>query len=204
MRELKMADVRREEGKNGLTVASLFAGAGGSSLGYRLAGFRVPFACEWDTYAAATNALNGPEFPIDDERAYEVAMTSIVRDVRELTAADIGEVDVLDGSPRRAKASRPAGKATPKQEVESFAGSSSGSSMKCDRGPSWRRTSRASPMNRCRALLPARSSRRRGLGYRAEARVLDASWLGAPQARERVVIVGVREDLGADPPFPRT
>jgi len=42
----------------------------------------------------------------------------------------------------------------------------------------------------------------RALGYRVGARLLDAQWLGVPQVRRRVIFVGVREDLGLDPPFP--
>lgn len=40
-------------------------------------------------------------------------------------------------------------------------------------------------------------------GYRVEARMLDAQWLGVPQQRQRIIIVGVREDLEIDPVFPR-
>jgi site-specific DNA-cytosine methylase len=40
-------------------------------------------------------------------------------------------------------------------------------------------------------------------GYRVEARVLDAQWLGVPQMRQRVIFVAVREDLGLAPPFPK-
>jgi DNA (cytosine-5)-methyltransferase 1 len=39
-------------------------------------------------------------------------------------------------------------------------------------------------------------------GYRVEARLLDAQWLGVPQTRTRVIFVGVRDDLGLDPVFP--
>ena len=34
-------------------------------------------------------------------------------------------------------------------------------------------------------------------GYRVEARLLDAQWLGVPQTRQRLIFVGVRDDLGA-------
>jgi DNA (cytosine-5)-methyltransferase 1 len=36
-----------------------------------------------------------------------------------------------------------------------------------------------------------------------EARLLDASWLGVPQARRRLFIVGVRNDLDLQPIFPK-
>lgn len=39
-------------------------------------------------------------------------------------------------------------------------------------------------------------------GYKVQARLLDASWLGVPQARQRIIFVGVRGDLGFDPVHP--
>src|SRR5207248_5858022 len=43
----------------------------------------------------------------------------------------------------------------------------------------------------------------KGCGYRVEARLLDAQWLGVPQVRQRIIFVGVREDLGVGPAFPK-
>ena len=40
-------------------------------------------------------------------------------------------------------------------------------------------------------------------GYRVEARVLDAQWLGVPQMRQRLIFVGVRNDLRMNPVFPK-
>ena len=40
-------------------------------------------------------------------------------------------------------------------------------------------------------------------GYRVKAQLLDASWLGVPQCRQRIIFIGVREDLGLDPVFPK-
>jgi site-specific DNA-cytosine methylase len=34
------------------------------------------------------------------------------------------------------------------------------------------------------------------------AKVLDAQWLGVPQRRKRVIIIGIRDDLDAEPAFP--
>lgn len=42
----------------------------------------------------------------------------------------------------------------------------------------------------------------RACGYQVEARLLDAQWLGVPQARQRLIFVGIREDLGKAPMFP--
>jgi DNA (cytosine-5)-methyltransferase 1 len=81
---------------NGLTVASTFSGCGGSSLGYRMAGFRVLYANEFVAAARDTYAANAAPYTVLDPR-----------DIRTLQPADVlaalqlpaGELDVLDGSP---------------------------------------------------------------------------------------------------------
>lgn len=40
-------------------------------------------------------------------------------------------------------------------------------------------------------------------GYIIEARILDAQWLGVPQARKRIFFQGVRKDLGKNPVWPK-
>jgi DNA (cytosine-5)-methyltransferase 1 len=46
----------------------------------------------------------------------------------------------------------------------------------------------------------------RDAGYKVDAKLLDASWLGVQQARQRIIIIGVRNDLvekyGVTPSFP--
>jgi hypothetical protein len=46
------------------TVISTFAGAGGSSLGYSMAGYRELLAVEWDDNAVETFRLNFPDVPV--------------------------------------------------------------------------------------------------------------------------------------------
>jgi DNA (cytosine-5)-methyltransferase 1 len=40
-------------------------------------------------------------------------------------------------------------------------------------------------------------------GYKVVAKLLDAKWLGVPQSRQRLIFVGVREDLGLEPAHPK-
>ena len=47
-----------------VTVISLVAGCGGSSLGYKMAGYKELLAIEWDNNAVETFKLNFPEVPI--------------------------------------------------------------------------------------------------------------------------------------------
>lgn len=49
---------------NAPTVISTFAGCGGSSLGYSMAGFRELLAVEWDDNAVETFKLNFPHVPV--------------------------------------------------------------------------------------------------------------------------------------------
>jgi hypothetical protein len=78
------------------TVISTFAGCGGSSLGYKLAGFRELLAVEWDDNSVETFRLNFPGVPVYHG------------DIAKLTGAECmrlaglngpGVLDVLDGSP---------------------------------------------------------------------------------------------------------
>jgi DNA (cytosine-5)-methyltransferase 1 len=193
---------------NGLRVASTFSGCGGSSLGYRMAGFKVVWANEFVAAARDTYRANFPETPIDE------------RDIRLVTGADIlqlaglkvGELDLLDGSPpcssfsTAGKRQRDWGKVRPYSDTkqrtddlflefarlvgelrprafvaENVAGLVKGV------GKGW-----------FLDILAAL----RSAGYRVGAQVLDAQWLGVPQSRQRLFFVGVRSDIGADPAFP--
>ena len=40
-------------------------------------------------------------------------------------------------------------------------------------------------------------------GYEVKAQLLNSKWLSVPQARERIIFVGVRKDLGLQPVFPK-
>ena len=40
-------------------------------------------------------------------------------------------------------------------------------------------------------------------GYQVKCKLLDAQWLGVPQTRQRVIFVGVREDLEIEPAHPK-
>jgi DNA (cytosine-5)-methyltransferase 1 len=43
----------------------------------------------------------------------------------------------------------------------------------------------------------------RQCGYKVQAKLLDAQWLGVPQMRQRIIFCGVREDLNVNPIFPK-
>ena len=87
--------VREQSSKELFKVISLFAGGGGSSTGYRLAGGKVLAINEFVPAAQESYAKNYPDTYI------------FKQDIRELTGDIIleqlglkkGELDILDGSP---------------------------------------------------------------------------------------------------------
>ena len=80
---------------NGLLAVGTFSGSGGSSLGLKTAGFEIPVALEFTPQGAATYRANNPDTHVIEE------------DVRKVTADDIldlagvapGELDLFEGSP---------------------------------------------------------------------------------------------------------
>ncbi len=70
----------------------LFAGAGGLSLGFQLAGGTPIYALEVDKWAATTFRYNHPDVPVD-ERDIETITQKEIEDLREL------EPDVIVGGP---------------------------------------------------------------------------------------------------------
>jgi DNA (cytosine-5)-methyltransferase 1 len=89
------SDVTLESSKKLFTVISTFAGGGGSSTGYRLAGGNVLAINEFVEEAIKTYSLNFPDTKI------------IPGDIKKLSGKDFldisglkeGELDIFDGSP---------------------------------------------------------------------------------------------------------
>ena len=82
--------------KNAPTVISTFAGCGGSSLGYSMAGYRELLAVEWDNNAVETFKLNFPGVPVYHG---DIAKLSVDECMRLAGLSEPGELDLLDGSP---------------------------------------------------------------------------------------------------------
>lgn len=77
------------------TVISTFAGCGGSSLGYQMAGFHELLAVEWDQNAVDTFRLNFPDVPVYHGDIGKLTGDECMR----LAGIEKGALDVLDGSP---------------------------------------------------------------------------------------------------------
>lgn len=183
---------------NSPTVISTFAGCGGSSLGYKLAGFRELLVVELDDNAVETFRLNFPGVPVYHGDIAKLTGAECMR----LAGVKAGELDVFDGSP-------------PCQ------GFSTAGKRKLDdpRNSLFKEYARL-----LRELQPrifvmenvtgmvksymkqtylAIIQTLRDCGYRCKGEVLNAMYFNVPQSRERVIIIGVRNDLNIEPSHPK-
>lgn len=179
------------------TVISTFAGCGGSSLGYQLAGFHELLAVEWDQNAVDTFRLNFPGVPV-----YHGDIAKLTgAECMKLAGIKKGALDVLDGSPP-CQGFSTAGKRKfddPRNSLFKEYG---------------RLLNELQPkvfvMENVTGLVKGCMKQAyltiiktlRDCGYKAKGEVMNAMYYNVPQSRERVIIIGVRDDLGIEPSHP--
>lgn len=195
---------------NGFNVVSTFSGGGGSCLGYRMAGYRVLWANEFVPIAQESYKANHSNSYLDP------------RDIKTIQPAEIlsqiglqqGELDLFDGSPP-CQAFSTAGKRE----------KGWGKEKSYEHGAKQKNETLFDEYVRLlRGLMPKVfiaenvSGLVKGVakgyflqilkalkesGYQVEAKLLDAQWLGVPQQRQRIIFIGVRNDLNLSSAFPK-
>ena len=88
-------DVKKSSDRKLFNVVSLFAGGGGSSTGYKLAGGDVLLINEFQEIATKTYLANYPNTKVMIDDIRDVSG----QDILDSTGLSIGELDILDGSP---------------------------------------------------------------------------------------------------------
>lgn len=170
------------------TVISTFAGCGGSSLGYKWAGFKELLAIDFEPHAVETFKLNFPEVDVWQADLRKVTAEAIL----ERTGIERGGLDVLDGSP-------------PCQGF-STAGKRKVSDSRNDLAWEFIRLieglqPRAFVMENVSGMAKGKMRGQfneilagmKETGYRVECRKLNAMWYGVPQSRERLIWIGMRD-----------
>ena len=187
-----------EREPNAPTIISTFAGCGGSSLGYSMAGFRELLAIEWDDNAVATFKLNFPDVPVYHG---DIAKIS-VEQVLEMTGLQPGELDVLDGSPPCQGFSTAGKRVMDDPRNQLFR-----EYVRLLRGlkPKVFVMENVSGMVKGKMKLIFADILRelKASGYKVSARLLNAMYFNVPQSRQRLIFIGVRDDLGIDPSHPK-
>jgi len=179
------------------TVISTFAGCGGSSLGYRWAGFNELLAVDFNANVERSFNANFPDVPFWR------------RDITEVTAGEVlsfcgigkGDLDVLDGSPP-CQGFSIAGKRNIQDPRNSLFGDFvrlvSGLRPKVfvmENVPGMAIGTYRGVFNEVLTVL-------RSTGYSVLCRLMNAANHGVPQSRRRLIFIGVRPDLGVPPVFP--
>lgn len=194
---------------NGYSAVSTFSGCGGSSLGYKMAGFKVLWANEFIPAAQETYRANHPDTLLD------------TRDIRKVSAQDVldaiemqpGQLDVFDGSPPCASFSTAGKRESGWGQVKAYSDTKQrtddlffeyvrlieGVQPKVFVAENVSGLVKGTAKGYFLEILAAM----KGAGYRVTAKLLDAQWLGVPQMRQRIIFVGVRADLNAQPAHPK-
>jgi len=179
------------------TVISTFAGCGGSSLGYKEAGFKELLAIDFDKNAHETFKLN-------------FDCPAWLRDIKEIDTKEIlefcnikkGELDVLDGSPP-CQGFSTAGKRVVLDErnnlFKEFARLIDGLQPKIF------------VMENVSGMIKGKMkgyfieiiTELKSLNYQVKAKLMNAKYYNVPQSRKRLIFIGVRNDLNIKPSYPK-
>lgn len=196
-------------GTNGYKSISLFAGCGGSSLGYKMAGFKVLLASEFIPIAKQTYELNHPNTYVVGKDIRETT----VEEILALTGLKVGELDVLDGSPPCSSFSAVGKREELWGEVKDY---SEGVKQRTDdlfyeyiRIVEGLRPKviiaenvKGLTMGKSKRVLDDILERLDSIGYNVDYKLIDGADFGVAQTRLRVIIMGVRKDLDIHPTFP--
>lgn len=179
-------------------VISIFAGCGGSSLGYRLAGFEEILAIDFDRNSTDTFKLNFPEVPCWQKDIKEVTG----REILEFCNIKRYELDILDGSP----------------PCQGF--STAGNRIIMDERNNLfvefvRLINELQPrvfvMENVSGMVKGKMKGKfleilrklKSTKYRIKCKLLNSKHYGVPQSRQRLFFIGIREDLNREPIFPK-
>ncbi|MDY0872664.1 DNA cytosine methyltransferase [Dongia rigui] len=203
----------------------LFAGCGGITLGFVTAGFELVASVDSDPWAAESHGANFAHISYGSRqqghfKARDIMIetpSSIFRDLGIDGAAD-DQVDVLVGGPPCQAFAR-VGRAKLRHEAHRRDEDDADVAFLVDgRVNLWRRYLHYVRKTKPLALLMENvpdilnhggknvadtvSEHLRKEGYRVRYTLLNASWFGVPQIRERMFLVGVHRDLDEDVLFP--
>jgi DNA (cytosine-5)-methyltransferase 1 len=179
-------------------VVSLFSGCGGSSLGYEWAGGKIRLAVDNDADAVATYRANFRGTPVYYGNVEDLSAEECCR----LAGVKPTELGVLDGSP-------------PCQGYSTlgsrdFADRRNGLYLEFVRllrgiRPKTFVLENVSGLVKgmMRVIFVDCLKELKASGYQVRARLLNAKFFNVPQSRQRIIIIGIRNDLGIEATHPR-
>lgn len=202
-----MSDVQLSSLRNRFNVVSTFAGGGGSSTGYRLAGGKVLFANEFIPAAADTYRLNYPDTPVEEIDIRKITRKGgkkYVTDWFQKYGIAEGCYDILDGSPPCSTFST-SGKGEIKIEALNQRYSDAVQSRIGMLIHDFVYLANCTKPKICilenvpniykSSVFTHALDRLRSRGYLVNFNVLMASHFGVPQRRKRLFVIAVRDDV---------
>lgn len=179
------------------TVVSLFAGCGGSSLGFSMAGYHERLAVEWNDHAVACFKLNFPGVPLFHGDIANLSEAEAL----SMAGLEPGQLDVFNGSP----------------PCQGF--STAGNRILTDpRNGLFKEYVRLLRTFKPKAFVMENVSGMikgkmklifaeimralKGAGYKVSARLMNVMYFHVPQSRERLIFIGTRNDLVILPSHP--
>src|SRR6266704_5446351 len=179
-------------------VISTFDGCGGSSLGYKWAGGKVLAAVEWDDNAVATYKLNHHGSSV----LHRDIATVTAEELLELTGLKQCELDIFDGSPP-CQGFSTAGK----RQIDDPRNSLFKEYVRLLRGlqPKVFVMENVSGMvkGHMKHVFAIAMRELKASGYQVKCQLMNAMYFGVPQSRERVIFIGVRNDLEVESSHPQ-
>ncbi len=184
-------DHLKPKDENAPTVISTFAGGGGSSLGYSMAGYKELLAVEIDNNAVETLRLNFPDLPIYHG---DIGKLSVEECMELAGLTEPGQLDVLDGSPPCQGFSTAGKRKMSDNRNQLFR-----EYVRLLKGlqPKVFIMENVSGMvkGKMKIIFAEILRELKASGYEVKAWLLNAKYFYVPQSRERMIFIGVRQDF---------
>lgn len=195
---------------NGYNVISTFSGGGGSSLGYKMAGYHVIWANEFIPEARETYKANHPKTILDGRDIRKIDPKEVLKTIGMVP----GEIDLLDGSPPCCAFSTAGARERGWGKTHKYSDSAQANiedlffeyirfiheiKPKVFVAENVSGLVKGTAIGYFKMIIRAMKAE----GYNVSARLLNAAYLGVPQKRERLIFIGVRSDLKKAPAFPK-
>lgn len=163
-----------------------------------MAGYRELLAVEWDDNAVQTFRLNFPDVPVYHGDIAQLSVDECLR----LAGIEAGQLDVFDGSPP-CQGFSTAGK----RMIDDPRNQLFREYVRLLRGlrPKVFVMENVSGMvkGKMKLVFAEILQELKASGYVVSARLLNAMYFNVPQSRERMIFIGVRDDLGIAPSHPK-
>jgi len=178
-------------------VISTFAGCGGSSLGYKMAGYRELLAIDFDENCEKTFSKNFPEIPFWRRDITKVSANEIL----EFTGLKTKELDLLDGSPPCQGFSMAGRRKVSDPRNDLFL-----EFIRLINGLQPKVFVMENVPGQVRGIMKGKYNeimeKLMELDYKVGVKLLNAKHYNVPQSRQRIFYIGIRNDIGKEPCFP--